>query len=275
MEGLQIFENPEFGAIRTIEIDGEPWFVGKDVCAIFGDTNYRRSLSRVDEIDKNVSQIATPGGVQQMTIINESGLYALLFQMQPQKGKGVSQNEHPSETVERIQKLQKFKRWVTHEVLPTLRKTGGYISNSDIFIQTYFDDLPEEQKSLVRTCLQSIEEKQKKIKTLETENDLLAQKALEWADRPMINSIVRAYGHSMGDQFDVAWRDFKKELLYQHSINLNSRITAYLNKTGKRTKPKTLEMLDDSELPQALSTAVALCRERNVDISSILEKKAG
>lgn len=61
----------------------------------------------------------------------------------------------------------------------------------------------------------------------------------------------------------------QKELLYKHSINLNSRITAYLNNTGKKTKPK---MLDDSELPSALSTAVALCREANVDISDLLNK---
>ena len=69
--------------------------------------------------------------------------------------------------------------------------------------------------------------------------------------------------------------NFKKELLYKHSINLNTRITAYLNETGKKTKPKTLQMLDDSELPCAVSTAVALCRENNVDISDIIQKHAG
>ena len=139
----------------------------------------------------------------------------------------------------------------------------------------YFDDLPEEQKSLVRTCLISIEEKQKKINNLQNENNLLAQKALQWADRPLINALVRAYAHSIDDDFRAAWMDFKKELLYRHGINLNSRITAYLNRTGKKTKPKTLDMLNDSEISQALSTAVALCRDNNVDIDDILEEKAG
>ena len=109
---------------------------------------------------------------------------------------------------------------------------------------------------------------------MEKENGLLAQKTLEWADRPLINALVRAYAHSLDGDFRKAWTDFKKELLYQHSINLNSRITAYLNQTGKKTKPKTLDMLDDSELQQALSTAVAMCRNNEVDISEIIEKKA-
>lgn len=110
--------------------------------------------------------------------------------------------------------------------------------------------------------------------SLNNENDLLAQKNLEWADRPLINSIIRAYAASIGGNFGKAWNDFKKELLYKHSINLNSRITNYLNTSGKKTKPKTLDMLDDSELSSAISTAVSLCRENEVDIDYLLNNKA-
>lgn len=124
MNGIEIFNNNEFGAIRAVLVNDEPWFVGKDVCEAFGDTNYRRSLGNIDDCDKRTSQIETAGGMQNMTIINESGLYSLLFQMQPQKAKGVSQNEHPIN--ERIEKLHRFKRWVTAEVLPAIRKTGSY-----------------------------------------------------------------------------------------------------------------------------------------------------
>lgn len=196
--------------------------------------------------------------------------------MQPQKAnkRGMS-NAYPIETQKRIDKLKHFKRWVTHDVLPTIRKTGGYINNADLFVDTYFSDLPDAQKNMVRSCMQSIEEKQKKINTLENENDLLSQETLEWADRPLINSIIRRYANCLGGNFAKAWVNFKKELLYKHSINLNTRITAYLNDTGKKTKPKTLQMLDDSELPCAVSTAVALCRENNVDISDIIQKRAG
>ena len=126
---VETFTSKEFGEIRTVTIDNEPWFVGKDVCEAFGDTNYRRSLSNIDVSDKGVSQIETPGGKQNMVIINESGLYSLLFQMQPQKAKGVSQNE--SVIDERIEKLHRFKHWVTSEVLPSIRKNGGYIANQE------------------------------------------------------------------------------------------------------------------------------------------------
>lgn len=129
--GIEVFENPIFGQIRMTMVDDEPWFVGKDICEVFGDTNYRRSLSNIDDSDRGVSQIDTPGGKQKMTIVNESGLYSLLFQMQPQKAKGVSQND--AFINERKEKLHKFKRWVTSEVLPTIRKTGGYVNNDELF----------------------------------------------------------------------------------------------------------------------------------------------
>lgn len=125
MNELKIFENPEFGSVRTTMIDDEPWFVGKDVCCAFGDTNHKRSLARLDDEDKGVHRMDTPGGTQQMTIINESGLYSLLLYMQPKKAKGVTQSDPPFE--ERVLKLKRFKRWVTSEVLPAIRKTGKYV----------------------------------------------------------------------------------------------------------------------------------------------------
>lgn len=121
MNNLQIFENADFGTVRVVDINGEPWFVGKDVCLAFGDSNYRRSLSRIDDCEKGVSQMRTPGGNQNMTIINESGLYSLLFAMEPQKA-----NMEIPIVEERTTKLKKFKRWVTAEVLPAIRKTGSY-----------------------------------------------------------------------------------------------------------------------------------------------------
>ena len=129
MNDLQIFNNKEFGNVRAVIVDDLPWFVGKDVCEAFGDTNYRRSLLSIDECDKGVSQIDTPGGRQNMVVINESGLYSLLFQMQPQKARGVSQND--TLINERIEKLHRFKHWVTSEVLPSIRKNGGYIAGQE------------------------------------------------------------------------------------------------------------------------------------------------
>lgn len=128
---LQIFKNEEFGSIRTFVKNGEYWFVGRDVCNAFQDKNPNRSIGRIDDCDKRSLKIKDSLGREQtVTVINESGLYALLFAMQPQKANkdGVS-NAYPIEVQERIEKLRRFKRWVTHDVLPTLRKTGSYSMN--------------------------------------------------------------------------------------------------------------------------------------------------
>ncbi len=127
MSNLQIF-NFKDSQVRTVVVENEPWFVAKDVCEFFGDTNYRRSIGRIDEDEKGVSQIATPGGVQSMSIINESGLYSLLFQLQPQKGVQLSEEDRS----ERVEKLREFKRWITHEVIPSIRKHGAYLTPATI-----------------------------------------------------------------------------------------------------------------------------------------------
>lgn len=109
MNDIQIFNNPEFGEIRTIEQNGEPWFVGKDVAQALGYADPRSAISKkVDGLDRGVAKMATPSGEQEMTIINESGLYSLCFSS-------------------KLEGAVKFKRWVTSEVLPQIRKTGSYI----------------------------------------------------------------------------------------------------------------------------------------------------
>lgn len=254
--GLKIFTNEEFGSVRTVTIDGEPWFVGKDVAGILGYKNTRDALmTHVDEDDKNTVVISDGNrGNPNQKVINESGLYSLILSS-------------------KLPSAKKFKHWVTAEVLPTLRKTGGYINSVDLMVDTYFSDITDDQKGIVKGLLTNIEEKQKKIVTLTAENDLLAQKNLTWADRPLINSLVRTYTASVNGNFGKAWREFKKELLYKHGINLNARITNYLNTSGKRTRPKTLDMLDDTELSNAISTIVAMCRENDIDISGLLRNR--
>lgn len=114
MTDLQIFNSPEFGQIRTIEKDGEPWFVGKDVAIALGYKDTVNALkSHVDAEDKGGWQITTPSGTQEMTIINESGLYSLVLSS-------------------KLPTAKKFKRWVTSEVIPSVRKTGGYSLPRDL-----------------------------------------------------------------------------------------------------------------------------------------------
>lgn len=129
MNDLKVFENDQLGNIRVIDQDGEPYFVLKDVCEVFGETNYRRVSANLDEDEKGVSQINTPGGLQSMTTINESGLYSTLFTMRPTKARGVSEEY----IADREQKLSQFRRWVTHEVLPSIRKHGAYMTNEALY----------------------------------------------------------------------------------------------------------------------------------------------
>ena len=126
---MQIFENNQFGKIRTLDKNGEIWFVGKDICLAFGDTNHNRSLARVDEVDRKTEYLQTNGGKQRFTIINESGLYSLLFTMTPRKAHKGVRYEYPLEFEERVNQLRAFKRWVTSEVLPSIRKHGAYIKD--------------------------------------------------------------------------------------------------------------------------------------------------
>ncbi|MBQ6503137.1 MAG: phage antirepressor KilAC domain-containing protein [Flexilinea sp.] len=131
MNEITIFENPEFGELRVVEIDNEPWIIGKDICQYFGDTNHNRTLARVDDQDKQIVEIEDSMGRKQNVIaVNESGVYSILFSLQPQKAnKNGVQDAYPIEIARRIEKLKRFKRWVTHDVLPSIRKHGMYAAN--------------------------------------------------------------------------------------------------------------------------------------------------
>ena len=108
MEQLKIFESEEFGSIRTVIRDGEVWFVGKDVAEALGYANARDAINKhVDSEDKGVAKCDTLGGAQELTVINESGLYSLSLGS-------------------KLESAKRFKRWVTSEVLPAIRKTGSY-----------------------------------------------------------------------------------------------------------------------------------------------------
>lgn len=159
-----------------------------------------------------------------------------------------------------------FQAMVADEIIPSIRKHGIYAT--DDVIESILDN-PDFGIQL----LEKLKEERSKNKVLTAENTALAQEAVQWGDRATINALVRAYGGHLGGDYSTAWRDFKKELLYKHGINLNARLTAYLNESGKKTKPKTLDMLHEHELPQALSTAIALCRNAKVDIDDIIASK--
>lgn len=146
MNEIQKFENTEFGSVRTVKVNNEIYFVGKDVAVALGYSNIRDALAKhVDEEDKGVAKCDTQGGIQNMIIINESGLYSLIMSS-------------------KLPNAKKFKRWVTNEVLPTIRKHGAYMTTETLEKALYNPDF------LIRLATE-LKDTKEHVKHLETKID--------------------------------------------------------------------------------------------------------
>ena len=171
------FTNEQFGKIRTTLIDGEPWFISRDVAIALGYSNPNKAVKdHVDEEDKGITNRYTLGGNQNLGIINESGLYSLILSS-------------------KLPNAKVFKRWVTSEVLPSIRKTGSYATPEAIY-KTLI-----EPKNLI-IVLETLAEEQAKNKKLTAENAVLSVKAkyydaiLASAESLPITQIAKDYGMS-------------------------------------------------------------------------------
>lgn len=232
-----------FGEIRTIVIDDEPWFVGKDVAAALGYTDVSHSiLDHVEEEDrvnsKTQGQNAPEFGQRGTWLINESGLYSLTLSS-------------------KLPTAKQFKRWITSEVLPTIRKTGGYVANDDLFIDTYFgDDITEEQKQVLRMNLATIRKKNEIIsrqkKELEQKDKEIEHKEnvivglVEDIDlatkRQRINQILRFHTknpEALSRKWGLLYSEFEKK----YHINLSVRYENYKNKFKPALKNK-MDVID-------------------------------
>lgn len=150
---LQVFDNQEFGKIRVVEHDGEPWLVASDVCAILDIAKPSHSCRNFDDDEKGLFTIHTPGGEQKVTHVSESGFYRLVLKSRKKEAKA-------------------FQRWVTHEVLPAIRKTGGYIAAKA-------DETPEEIMARALIVANDTMRRQKeRLEGLEAENEVLRPKAM-------------------------------------------------------------------------------------------------
>ena len=180
MNELQIFENSEFGKVRVVEVNGEPMFVGKDVAEILGYTNPRKAIGdHVDDEDKGVTKCDTLGGVQDLTVINESGLYSLILSS-------------------KLPNAKQFKRWVTNEVLPSIRKHGMYavdelVGNPDLLIKVA-TELKEERER--RKELESTVQQMDAVITEMTPKADYADRILSSTDCMTVSQIAQDYGMS-------------------------------------------------------------------------------
>lgn len=185
MKELQIFKNNEFGEIRTVEIDNKPYFVGKEIAEILGYSDTNQAIRKhVDEDDKLTRNFDGSGQNRNMTVINESGLYSLILSS-------------------KLEGAKKFKKWVTSEVLPAIRKTGMYateelLENPDLAIQA-FQKLKEERAK--RKLLEETVEEQKP-KVLFAETVETSKTSILIGD---LAKIIKQKGHDIGQNRLFIW----------------------------------------------------------------------
>ena len=221
-----VFNHPQFGELRTVEISGEPWFVGKDVATALGYSDTFGALKKhVDTADKQNCQndsFDTPRG---MTIINESGLYALILSS-------------------KLPSAKEFKHWVTAEVLPSIRKTGGYVnpSQSDLFLDTYLPFADQNTRLLFKTTLDTIQQQNNTIQqqnhTISHQEDIIRNLTsdIPLADkRQILNRIVR-FGGSPHTRWPFLYREF------DNKFHMNTKVQ--LEHYNETHKPKLQNRLD-------------------------------
>lgn len=224
MSELQIFNSPEFGQVRTVQLNNETYFVGKDVAEALG---YERTAdairAHIDEEDKGVGNIQTPGGKQNMTVINESGLYALIFS-----------SELPS--------AKRFKHWVTSEVLPSIRKTG-----------TYQPSMLE----IAETQLKAIKEVHGEVKAVDEDlQNFKRDMPILGIEESRITTAVRRKGvKCLGGKDSQAYGDKSlRSKVYQdihRQLKREFGVTTY--KAIKRSQvDKAIEVIEAYELPTVL-----------------------
>lgn len=251
---VQIFNNPEFGDVRVVMQDGEPWFVGKDITKILGYTNPSKAIAdHVDVEDKGVTKCYTPGGVQNLTGINESGLYSLILSS-------------------KLPSAKKFKRWVTSEVLPAIRKTGGYVdqSRSDLFIDTYLPFADEATRTLFKSTLDVINSQNEMIKNknqeiIKKDGKILYQsnvingltKNIKTADmRQILNRIMR----NNHGKFEKRWVVLYREFDNKYHMDTKARYENYIKKNPKSGLKNRLDFIDKYliMLPELFDVATKL-----------------
>lgn len=227
-EAPTVFNHPEFGELRTVEIDGVVWFVGKDVAEALGYSKSRNAIAaHVDEEDKTHAPIqgGCSTGIQDTIVINESGLYALILSS-------------------KLPSAKEFKHWVTSEVLPSIRKTGGYVnpSQSDLFLDTYLPFADQNTRLLFKTTLDTIQQQNNTIQqqnhTISHQEDIIRNLTsdIPLADkRQILNRIVR-FGGSPHTRWPFLYREF------DNKFHMNTKVQ--LEHYNETHRPKLQNRLD-------------------------------
>ena len=245
MNELQVFNNDEFGSIRTVTIENEPWFVGKDVAEVLGYTNPSKALAdHVDTEDKLNNETLLSLGQRGGWLINESGLYALILSS-------------------KLPSAKKFKRWVTSEVLPSIRKTGSYgkpMSELEI-LQCSINQLIEQERKIKALETQQGEQV-KRLDIIDSRLEVLNGVHIEGTGRDRLNAMIRAYVVKKGISYAEGWKNFKKAYNHAFRTCLGALLTNYANKNNLKSKPTIPRFLErTNRLDEGLRVAEKMLNE--------------
>ncbi|MFR3449656.1 MAG: Bro-N domain-containing protein [Ruminococcus sp.] len=249
--GIQVW-NYESSEIRTVQVNGEPWFVLSDVCKVLEISNSRNISSRLEPDEKGVTLVDTLGGAQQMTIINESGLYTVILRSDKPQAKP-------------------FRKWVTSEVLPSIRKHGSYS------VQSQFADLSPQLQVLIQ-----METRQKQIEARQVEQatalagleqklqntcEVIALDKTAWRkdSEHLINKIARATGEGYGG-IRLLYEEIYRSIESRAGVSLNTRLTNKRNRMAgegvcksKRDKLTRIDIIAEDK--KLIEIYVAIVKE--------------
>ena len=241
----QTFVSEKFGSVRVMTINGEPWFVAADVCKALDIGNPTQALSRLDEDEQALISIeGLSRGNDKGNIISEPGLYTLVLGSRKPEAK-------------------EFKRWITHEVIPTIRKTGGYIADPNQMVMSYFEDVSPEQRTLISAAFTRIKDLQDKNIKLSIENRALTKDVMTWDNRAITVALIRSLAVCrFNSNYSLAFNHFYKQLRYRKNIALSNR------NYGK----SMLESVKDYEWGDVVQVAVAICSEAGIDVAMVINQ---
>lgn len=217
--------------VRVVVIDGNPWFVAKDVCDVLDIGNSRQAVDRLDEDEKGVTSVDTLGGSQAVTVVSEPGLYSLVM-------------------TSRKPEARLFRRWVTHEVVPAIRKTGAYVAPA-----ASLEDLIIMQAQSVKELKARVDEVGERALAAHHRIDSLDAANIQGDPRQRLEKMIRKYAWSRGILFAQAWREFDGAYNMAFHANLTAQRQHYAERNGLRrvTRPEYLAATD--RLPDAIRVA--------------------
>ena len=205
MNNIEIFKNAEFGEVRTLTVDGEPYFVGKDVAEILGYSNTQKAIrDHVDDEDKLTERIVLSGQNREIIIINESGLYSLILSS-------------------KLPAAKKFKHWITAEVIPSIRKHGAYMTEQTIEQALTNPDFLIQLATQLKTEKEKNKSLEVKVSALTVDNQIMQPKAEyfdELVDRNLLTNI-----RDTAKELKVKQKDFVNFLIEKKYL--------YRDKSGK------------------------------------------